>query len=278
VSHTDPAILALRAFGETAGTAGDDAHAAACARCRDELARLSGLVALARQGGAGENLETPPPEVWQRVAAAVGDGTASPLEAPRPGSFAARPAAGAGQVTGYAERIGRHARQGVRAGWRHGRLASVLAGLAAGLVIGIAGTAGLVELNRAPPARVIARVELRPLPEFPQWRGASGTAVVQATVGQPVIAVTLTAPLRPGFYEVWLLARNGVSMISLGDLNASHTGMFTVPADTDLRNYSRIDVSLQPFNGSTVHSRTSVVRGSLPPAAISQGSGSALAR
>jgi anti-sigma-K factor RskA len=81
--------------------------------------------------------------------------------------------------------------------------------------------------------------------------------------------VTLRAPQRPGFYEVWLLARNGVSMISLGDLNASHTGTFTVPPGTDLRNYSRVDVSLQPFDGSTVHVKDSVVRGSLPPVAYS---------
>ena len=278
MSHTDPAILALRALGETAGTADDDAHAAACTRCRDELARLSGLVALARQGGAGENLETPPPEVWERIAAAVGDVTASSLEAPRPGSLADGPAVDAGQVTGSAERTGGQARQGVRTGRRHGRLAAGLAGLAAGLVMGIAGTAGLARLDSAPPARVIARVELRPLPEFPQWRGASGTAVMQVTASQPVIDVTVTAPRRPGFYEVWLLARNGVSMISLGDLNAAHTGRFTVPAGTDLANYSRIDVSLQPFNGSTLHSRSSVVRGLLPPAAMSHGSGPAPVR
>jgi hypothetical protein len=37
-----------------------------------------------------------------------------------------------------------------------------------------------------------------------------------------------------------------------------------MPPGVDLANYSRIDVSLQPFNGSTLHSRTSVVRGSLP--------------
>jgi hypothetical protein len=53
-------------------------------------------------------------------------------------------------------------------------------------------------------------------------------------------------------------------MISLGDLNRRHTGEFTVPPGTDLHNYSRIDVSLQPFNGSTAHSRISVVRGALP--------------
>jgi hypothetical protein len=37
-----------------------------------------------------------------------------------------------------------------------------------------------------------------------------------------------------------------------------------MPPGVDLANYSRIDVSLQPFNGSPLHSRTSVVRGSLP--------------
>ena len=57
-------------------------------------------------------------------------------------------------------------------------------------------------------------------------------------------------------------------MISLGDLNAGQTGTFIIPPRTDLRNYSRIDVSLQPFNGSTQHSKISVVRGSLPTAAL----------
>ena len=98
---------------------------------------------------------------------------------------------------------------------------------------------------------------------------AAGTAVMRATASQQLMAVTLHAPRQPaGFYEVWLLARDGVSMISLGDLNASHTGTFVVPPGTDLRNYSRIDISLQPFNGSTRHSGTSVVRGSWPAAAL----------
>jgi anti-sigma-K factor RskA len=94
---------------------------------------------------------------------------------------------------------------------------------------------------------------------------------MRATVRQQLMAVTLHAPRAPGFYEVWLLARNGVSMISLGELNASQTGTFIIPPGTDLRNYSRIDISLQPFNGSTQHSKTSVVRGSLPVAALGAG-------
>jgi hypothetical protein len=118
---------------------------------------------------------------------------------------------------------------------------------------------------------VVAQIELSPLPEFPQWQDATGTAVIRATASQQVIVVTLHAPRRPGFYEVWLLARDGVSMISIGDLNSGHTGTFTVPPGTDLRDYSRIDISLQPFNGSTQHSKASVVRGSLPVAALGGG-------
>ena len=57
-------------------------------------------------------------------------------------------------------------------------------------------------------------------------------------------------------------------MISLGDLNADHTGTFIIPRRVDLRNYSRIDISLQPFTGSTPLSKASVVHGSLPAVAL----------
>lgn len=235
MSHTDPVILALRALGEVAGTAHDAEHAETCARCRAEVARLAEVVRLARNEGLGERLQVPPPQVWDRIAAAVGTG----------------------------KRPGRRARR------LRGRLATGLAGLAAGLVIGIGGTAGIVQLTRAPATRVVAQIELSPLPQFPQWQDAAGTAVMRATASQQLMVVTLHAPRQPtGFYEVWLLARDGVSMISLGDLNASHTGTFVVPPGTDLRSYSRIDISLQPFNGSTQHSETSVVRGSFPAAAL----------
>jgi hypothetical protein len=306
VSHTDPEILALRALGETAGTDRDDEHAATCARCRAEQARLTELVSLARTGGAPEPLVTPPPRVWDQIAAAVAEG----------GSAAAAPAAlatseahgsngaaqrvnGNGSQDGTGNQDGRPAEPGpaepgaveaspveagpVEAGpAEHGhggrslrgqrrKLAGVVAGLAAGLIIGIGGTAGVVQLTKAPPTRTVAHVELTPLPQYPQWQGSSGTAVMQTSGGQQEMAVTLVAPVRSGFYEVWLLARDGVSMISLGELNADLTGTFTIPAGTDLRNYSRIDISLQPFDGSTAHAKASVVRGSLPATALADG-------
>jgi hypothetical protein len=281
VSHTDPEILALRALGETAGAARDDEHAQTCVRCRAELARLTELVGLARAGGPAGPLQAPPPRVWDQIAAVVANGTAPSAVPAGPSGSDQREVNGAGHRTSDgsspasgeerpAPAAGWPAAAGPQHGARHGtrrrKLVTVLAGLAAGLIIGIGGTAGVVQLTRAPATRVVAQIELYPLPQFPQWRDASGTAVMRATASEQVMAVTLNAPQRDGFYEVWLLAQNGVSMISLGDLDADHTGTFTVPPGTDLRNYSRIDVSLQPFNGSTVHVKTSVVRGSLPSA------------
>ena len=254
MSHTDPVILALRALGETAGTAHDAEHAETCARCRAELARLTEVVRLARNEGPGERLHVPPPQVWDRIAAAAGAGQ------PSPGA----------ELNGVSAPAARDTRKraGPRARWPRGRVATGLAGLAAGLIIGIGGTAGIVQLTRAPAVRVVAQIELSPLPQFPQWQDAAGTAVMRTTASQQLMVVTLHALRQPGFYEVWLLARDGVSMISLGDLNDSHTGTFVVPPGTDLRDYSRIDISLQPFNGSTQHSGTSVVRGSWPAAAL----------
>lgn len=275
MSHTDPEILALRALGETAGTAADAEHAASCAHCRTELARLTAVVRLARDAEPGETLQTPPPQLWDRIAAAVGtsptlnarglNGSATPPVPTAP----TIPAEPAGSEAPTAPEGGRGSRPGhPRLAWPRGRLASAMAGLAAGVIIGIGGGIGVAQVSQAPPARVVARIELSPLPQFPQWQGATGTAVMRSTASQQEIVITLRAPARPGFYEAWLLARDGVSMISLGDLSAEHTGTFTVPAGVDLRDYSRIDISLQPFDGSTQHSKASVVRGSLPPAVL----------
>jgi hypothetical protein len=83
-------ILALRALGETAGTAEDAEHAQTCPQCRSELARLAGIVELARDEDAAESLQAPPPRVWDRIAAAAGAG--QPL-AVADGNGAAAPAA-----------------------------------------------------------------------------------------------------------------------------------------------------------------------------------------
>ncbi|MGO9504374.1 MAG: anti-sigma factor [Streptosporangiaceae bacterium] len=297
MSHSDPEVLALRALGEDAGTAEDQAHLAQCARCDAELRQLAALVTVARSAEPDSPLEVPPPAVWTRIAAAKGvstvpadtaradaalaDMTLADMTLADGGPAGPAPAGtgnhgatkddlgegGAERVTSARQRRHRAAEPGRRERlpwWRRRPLAAVLAGAAAGLIIGAGAVAATGQLGSHPRPAAVATIALRPLAEFPQWHGASGTAVMHRGPSGPVLTVSLHAPRRPGFYEVWLLARNGVSMISLGDLDSRHKGAFAMPPGVDLRNYSRVDISLQPFNGSPAHSRTSVVRGSLP--------------
>jgi hypothetical protein len=261
VSHTDPTILALLALGEHSVTAQDEAHTAQCAECQLELERLSRVVELARTGGP-VILEQPPAAVWERIAAATGEDAAPAVpvrDDPVPDDVV-RAAANGHRSAGR----GRLTRP---AGRRRRGLRVAIAGAVAGLIVGIGGTVAVTQLARPPASQVVAEIELRPLPQFPQWRGAAGTALLRDTAAAQQLAVAVTAPRRSGFYEVWLLGQDGTSMISLGELSTANTGTFTLPAGVNLRFYSRVDVSLQPFNGSTAHSSVSVVRGSMPPAA-----------
>ena len=258
MQHTDPELLALRALGVEVGGAEDDAHILGCPVCRAELSRLAEVTAIARGDGSPAPLQEPPAGLWDRIAAEVAD---QPQLPPRQ---AGRAAAGADAWPGEGERGPEGA--GRRSGSRRRMRPRLAVAAAAGVVIGAGAAVGATQLasSPAPAAQAIAQVSLRPLPQFPQWRGASGTAVLRSSTAKLALDVSLRAPDRSGFYEVWLLGRDGVSMIALGDLPAAHTGTFSIPSGTDLRFYSRIDVSLQPFNGSPVHSKASVVRGSLP--------------
>ena len=270
MAHIDPDLLALMALGEDAPAA-DRAHLASCPACATELRQLTKVVSATRTGPELRALDEPPPGLWSRVAAAAGvDPATGAVTAPGPApetGLNGWPDAAAGPVPGPGPvPAGKPAAAGTGrpAWWRRRPLLTAAAGLVAGLLIGAGGAAGIHQLTAAPATHVVASIPLRPLAQFPQWRAASGTAVMAQGAHGNQLTVSLRAPRKPGFYEVWLLARNGTSMISLGDLGPGHTGKFAMPPGVDLANYSRIDVSLQPFNGSTLHSRTSVVRGSLP--------------
>ncbi len=274
MAHIDPDLLALLALGEDAA-AEDRAHLASCPECATELRQLTKVVSVTRSGPDLRALDTPPPGLWSRVAAAAGVDAApapltTPVTAPAPQAGRnGRPETGAGPVPGPGPGLvpaGEPAPPGAArpAWWRRRPLLTAAAGLVAGLLIGAGGAAGIHQLTAGPATHVVASIPLRPLAQFPQWQAARGTAVMAEGPHGKQLTVSLRAPRKPGFYEVWLLARNGTSMISLGDLGPGHAGKFTMPPGVDLANYSRIDVSLQPFNGSTLHSRTSVVRGSLP--------------
>jgi anti-sigma-K factor RskA len=65
------------------------------------------------------------------------------------------------------------------------------------------------------------------------------------------------------FYEVWLMDPTDSRLVSLGVLGADGRGVYIVPPGLDLTQYSAVDVSLQPMNGSPEHSKNSAVRGTI---------------
>jgi hypothetical protein len=246
VSHVDPEILALLALGETAAHPQDGRHLPGCPACQDDLSQLSGIVSLARAANGDHWLTDPPPGLWPRIAAEAGLDT-DPADHAGPA------------ITGPRPLTERRRRRADRPWWQRPAAAAVAA-----LIVGAATALGIQHYRGTPPPTVTGRFALRPLAQFPQWKGASGTAVMERSTSGQSLKVMLKAPARPGFYEVWLLAKDGVKMISLGDLDPGHDGTFALPPGVDLRFYTRVDVSLQAFNGDPAHSAISVVRGTLP--------------
>jgi hypothetical protein len=254
MAHVDPDALALLALGDGDQTEQDTEHLSSCAHCHDELRRLTEIVAIARDAKPDRDLrlEAPADGLFDRITSELGlyGGIQAVAELTNHGA----PTQGA---------VARPSPHATRSRWWR----RPVAGLAAGLLLGAASAVVGEQVSRDIHSEAASSTtQLSPLPQFPQWRAARATATLTTGTGGPVISITLDAAPGPGFFEVWLLGRNGRSMISLGDLSKHRTGRFSLPPGVNLRFYSRIDISLQPFNGSPVHSAISVVRGHVPRA------------
>lgn len=244
--HCDPDMLALRALGESAGSAADDDHLAQCSRCQSELDQLQAVVSTSRSGGdvIAAPLESPSPAVWDRIVDEVGLG-ATPSAQPRPvgrGSHGRPPDA-------------------------RRRRTAVLLGVAAavlGVLVGVLGTLLLTGLNDqdAPPS-VEASAALAPIPDGPP--GGTGEARVVPTADGRRLEVSVSGfqPEPERYYEVWLLDSAGQRLYSLGALDGDLSGSFRVPADVDLAEFPVVDVSAEPYDGNPGHSAVSISRGTL---------------
>jgi hypothetical protein len=244
VSHSDPQILALRSLGEQVGGPETDAHLASCQRCREELASLRTLVVTASSGGP-VTLSTPPPHVWDSIAAELAD------VAPEQSVADAAPEQPLADVVPLMP-----SRRWSPATWM---LAAAGVG---GIVVGGLATAALTSSPSQPPARVQASTELDPLPAW----DASGTAELTVDEsGQQVLVVSVEADpsaVQDGYEEVWLIDRDVKGMVSLGPLEGS-TGSFVIPEGVDVGQFPIVDVSLEPADGEPTHSGNSIVRGTL---------------
>lgn len=208
-----------------------------CARTVAELRRTAVLVSGSRSAlREPPGWESPPPRVWDRIAAVV-----------------------AADVGGVVP-IG--ARRPERAIRQRGRAWPWAAGLAAaGLVVGLlAGRA--VWDEAAPPATQVAQVELGTL-DTQQLLGEA--TVIRTDSGGVKLDVATTSALDAGdgYLEVWLINSDGRRMVSIGVLDAE-TGQFPISQDLLDQGYVIVDISREPFDDQPEHSGDSLVRGTLP--------------
>nr|WP_211661762.1 anti-sigma factor [Modestobacter muralis] len=228
-------------------SATDAAHLADCAACHAEVSALRrGVDALAFPALAAPTTSlTPPPRVWDAIAAATGV-SATPASHPTPVSHptsVSHPTpepAPLATVTRLQPRRNR---------WMAVAAAAALVG----------GVAGVVALTRDGSGQVVAATTLDPL----DADDSSGTAEVRERDGVRSLQVDLEAPsLGEGYYEVWLLRPDVTGLVPLGVVHQG-ANVVPLPAGLDLGDYPVVDVSVEPLDGDPSHSGVSVARGSL---------------
>jgi hypothetical protein len=228
VPHCTPEDLALAALGEPL-PADDATHLESCDRCRTEVASLRRAVDLLTvpEFAASAPPVSPPPHVWEAIAAATG------------------PSAPTADATVLPFRR------------RHRVLLVAAASVAVGAVVG-AGAVAVVQSRD--DGRAVEAVALDPLAN----NDASGkAAVVVQDDGRRVLEVDLNAPqLTDSYYEIWLIDRSVKGMFPLGVVQPGKQTV-EVPDDLDLAEFPLVDVSVEPLDGNPTHSGVSVVRGEL---------------
>ncbi len=229
MSHVDPDMIALIALGESA-LPGDLEHLRDCVVCQGEVDEFTAIAASARSISPADRPVSPPAQVWDRIEAELG--SQLPPSAPP------------------VEVKARGANRGMFA-----LAASV------GVLVGGLGTYIAVSTDSSDSrANIVAQASLDPLRDVTEPAQAS---VQQVNGGQVLNVQASGLPATDGFYEVWLLAPDAVSMISVGMLDASEGGQFPLPAGLDLAAFPIVDISLEHFDGVATHSADSILRGKL---------------
>jgi anti-sigma factor RsiW len=241
--HLDPELIALLALGETPGPpdeiAAARAHLASCGHCAAEVDELSAIARQARQVTPADALVSPPPAVWDAIAAETG-------------------VRATGSEPTTAETVVALRRH--RTSW-----VQLAAAACVGLVVGGGAVLAATSGSRAPAAgvtpSVLAAASLAPL----EGSTARGKVEVVSTSSGPRVLVDVTGLAKPdGFYEVWLLDRKGDRLVALGALDGTSQGSFAMPPGVAMSDFPVVDVSLEPSDGDPGHSHHSLVRGTLP--------------
>jgi len=235
--HVDPELMALLALGEQLESAADRAHLDGCPECAAELEHLARTAAIARTTIDEGALPVPSRRVWHRISDDL-----SLHEDLAPGA----PVAAIGSP-----------RPSERARWARPLVAAAAAVALLGGGVGV----GAWLSSQTDEGIPLASATLDP---FPEWSGASGSAVVEEFGnGERSVRVDLSADARPGDYrEVWLISSDVTELVSLGIVNGDTTTL-AIPDGVDLGRYDLVDISSEPYDGNPAHSGDSIVRGQL---------------
>jgi hypothetical protein len=270
--HPDGERLTLAALPAEQADPEVATHLLQCAHCRAEVDQLRRTVDLARADGVREPLPIPPTRVWQAILDELAEDPAAAGTPDRAGHAPAvrpvvddpeepdRPATaihGAGVTGATPHRL--------RAPWWRRSLVGVAAAAVVGLGLGVGIGVGVGGSGDEPePAPV---VQLGPVGIADP--AATGTAAMVDHDGDQRMVVELrgVTNLAGGDYlEAWLMDSTGSRLLPLGAL-ARHgeefRGEFTIPAGLPPGEFSRVDVSVERFDGDPGHSTVSLLRGDL---------------
>ena len=229
MSHIDPDMIALIALGESA-LPGDLEHVRGCVLCQSQVDELTAVAASARAINNADRPVSPPAQVWDRIEEELA------MQSP----VATAPVKS-------------------KAGGSSRSMFALAASV--GVLVGGLGTYIAVSTDSGDSrSTIVAQASLDPLRDVTEPAQAS---VQQINGGQVLNVQASGLPATDGFYEVWLLAPDAVSMISVGMLDASEGGQFPLPAGIDLAAFPIVDISLEHFDGVTTHSADSILRGKL---------------
>ncbi|HET8594989.1 MAG TPA: anti-sigma factor [Intrasporangium sp.] len=262
MSHPSDETLAGFVLGEAHPTVAE--HVSSCSQCAygvAELRRTVGLAhAVSQDPVAAGGWSTPPPSVWAAIEASLDDEDHPVTSAQADWEPTVRPAG----ATGPTETPARSRR---RVRWT----AAWAAGLAAAsLLVGL-GLGHQIWAGRPPtptpsptvaaPAPTVAAASLDTLDTKQQ----DGRAVVVRTQQGLDLEVAPYSRLDPGdgYLEVWLINTDLKRMVSVGVLRPGESGRFTMNQRLMDQGYTIVDISLQQYNGSPLHSGHSLLRGRL---------------
>ena len=265
--HPDAERLTLAALPAEHSDPEVAAHLLGCAQCRTEVDELRRTVELARADGVGEPLPIPPTRVWQAIFDELAEDPAAAGTPDRDRHApVVRPIVGHREEPDPPTTAGgatvAHRRS--PSWWRRsavGVAAAAVVGLGLGIGIGVGvGGSG----DEPVPAPV---VQLGPVGIADP--AAAGTAAMVDRDGDQRMVVELrgVTNLAGGDYlEAWLMDSTGSRLLPLGAL-ARHgeefRGEFTIPAGLPPGEFSRVDVSVERFDGDPGHSTVSLLRGDL---------------